>query len=360
MAAMEGLAGRRILTVGETTYTWEDLVLYGHLSGDWPALQERAAAGLACVARLEALDDDDPDVPDDDEIDAAAAEFRYARDLVAADEMEAWLARRGLDGDAWHAWVTRAVLLQKWSDDLDAIMGAFPADAGSVQAAMECEALCTGVASSLANRLAGRAAMHARLLADGEGDIPGPDIATLVDGVSPRPIDKGLADVPGPACRARLEHLARLELAWRRFAARHVSPSALQSLVDVHRLDWVRLVVRTVVVADRDRANEIVLCVRDDGSDLAGIAEALGLPVTDARWYLDETDERLRPHLLAARPGDLLGPLPWEEGFLLLAVREKVLPIETDPDIRHRAERALLDRLATREIEDRVTWHESL
>ena len=33
---------------------------------------------------------------------------------------------------------------------------------------------------------------------------------------------------------------------------------------------------------------------------------------------------------------------------------------ETDPDIRHRAERALLDRLATREIEDRVTWHESL
>lgn len=360
MAAMDGLAGRRILTVGETTYTWEDLVLYGHLSGDWATLRERAAAGLACVARLEALDADDPDVPDDDEIDAAAAEFRYARDLVAADEMEAWLARRGLDGDAWGDWVTRAVLLQKWADDLDAIVEAFPADPGSVQAAMECEALCTGVASSLASRLAGRAAIHARLLADGDGDIPGPDAAALVDQVAESRLDKGLAGVPGPACRARLEHLARLELAWRRFAARHVSPSALHSLVDVHRLDWVRLAVRTVVVADRDRANEILLCVRDDGRDLAGVAAELGVPVTDSRWYLDETDERLRPQLLAARPGDLLGPLPCEEGFLLLAVTAKALPIETDPDIRHRAERALLDRLVAREIEDRVTWHESL
>ena len=54
---MPVLAGQRIFTVAGTSYAWEDLVLAGCLWGDWPALEARARDGLACLARLDELDE---------------------------------------------------------------------------------------------------------------------------------------------------------------------------------------------------------------------------------------------------------------------------------------------------------------
>src|SRR2546428_13681973 len=95
---MATLSGSRIFTVGGTAYVWEDVVLAAHLWGDWTALEQRVRDGLACLARL---DEDDEDGLDEADVDAAGTEFRYARDLVAAADLEAWLDRPGLTGDAW-------------------------------------------------------------------------------------------------------------------------------------------------------------------------------------------------------------------------------------------------------------------
>jgi hypothetical protein len=92
---MPVLAGRRIFTVAGTSYAWEDLVLAGCLWGDWPALEARARDGLACLARLDELDEDDEDALAEEDVETAATEFRYARDLVAASGLESWLDRVG-------------------------------------------------------------------------------------------------------------------------------------------------------------------------------------------------------------------------------------------------------------------------
>jgi hypothetical protein len=349
---MAALAGRPILTVGDTTYHWEDLVLCGHLWGDWPALQQRVATGLACLARLDELEEGDDEDLDEKDVEAAAEEFRYARDLVAAEDMEAWLAHRGLDADEWLDCIRRGLLLAKWADDLDAIVEEFEVEPADVEAVIDGEAICTNVAASLATRLAGRAAIHARLAQAQPGDAAAEaDVQALLE---------GLPGLPAGASRQRLESLARLELAWRRFTETQVTPAALRSLVDTNRLDWIRLTVRTVTVATRDVANEIALCVRDDGEDFLATCAQAGQRVTEATWFVDETDGRLRDALVAARAGDLLGPVPIDQGFILVAVLSKVLPVESDPEVRQRAERALLDRLVAREIQDRVTWHETL
>jgi len=358
MSAMASLAGRRILTVGETTYQWEDLVLCGHLWGDWPALRRRAAAGLACLARLDELEEDDADGLDENTIEAAAAEFRYARGLVAAQELEAWLERRGLDTDAWWEWVHRGLLLTRWSDEIDAIVAEFGPDPEDVDAILECEAICTGLAASLATRLAGRAAIHERRRQhEPQEAVAAEEIEALVAPVPRAALEQ---ELPGVAWRPRLESLARLELAWRRFVGTQLTADAVRSIVDTHRLEWIRLSVRTASLPARDIANEIALCVRDDGRDFAATCAEAGLHVTEATWYLDQTDRRLQDALVAARPGELLGPLPVDDAFVLVAVLDKVLPAETDPHVRQRAERALLDRLVAREIQDRVTWHETL
>jgi len=350
---MAALAGRPILTVGDATYHWEDLVLCGHLWGDWPALQQRVATGLACLARLDELEEGDPEELDEKDVEAAAEEFRYARDLVAAEDMEAWLQHRGLDADEWLDCIRRGLLLAKWADDLDAITEEFAVEPDDVEAAIEGEAICTNLAASLATRLAGRAAIHARLAQAQPGDAAtDADVQALLGAMPGTAVDEGL--------RGRLEGLARLELAWRRFTETQLTAAAVRSLVDTNRLDWIRLTVRTVTVAARDVANEIALCVRDDGEDLLATCAQAGEHVTEATWFVDETDGRLRDALVAARPGDLLGPVPIDQGFVLIAVLSKLLPVESDPEVRQRVERALLDRLVTREIQDRVTWHEKL
>ena len=52
---MPALSGRRIFSVRDTIYTWEDVVLAGILWGDWDALEGEVRAGLACLKAYVAL-----------------------------------------------------------------------------------------------------------------------------------------------------------------------------------------------------------------------------------------------------------------------------------------------------------------
>src|SRR2546428_13743815 len=81
-----------IFTVDRMAYVWEDVVIAGHVWGDWTTLEQRVRDGLACLARLDDVDDDALAEAD---VDAAACDFRYARDLVAASDLQAGLERPG-------------------------------------------------------------------------------------------------------------------------------------------------------------------------------------------------------------------------------------------------------------------------
>jgi hypothetical protein len=359
---MPTLSGQRIFTVSGETYMWEDLVLAARLWGDWSKLEDRVRAGLACGARLEDLDEGDAAIPDESDVEAAAEEFRYARDLVSAEEMEAWLERRGLTSEAWLDSVERTLLLRRWAGVLDTIVNAYDIEPQEIDAVIDCEAICGGLAADLAARLAARAAVYARVVAAGAGTdgVSAEAVEAVLATAPPSLLEQGLPGVPPAACRARLETLARLDVVWHRFAAAEATPEGVRSLISAHRLEWIRVSARVVTTADGDVANEIALCVRQDGSDLAVSAKEAGLQAVDARWYLDDIDASLRERLVGARPGDLLGPLPHVGGFILISVVDKVLPTESDPEICERAERALLARTVDGEIGRRVTWHAAL
>src|SRR5881296_562503 len=98
-----------IFTVDRMAYVWEDVVIAGHVWGDWTTLEQRVRDGLACLARLDDVDD----------------------------------------------------------DDLDEIRAAYELDEDEVAEAVPCEAVCSGMAASLAERLAARAAVYARMRDEG-------------------------------------------------------------------------------------------------------------------------------------------------------------------------------------------------
>jgi hypothetical protein len=356
---MPTLSGQRVFTVGQTSYVWEDVVLAGLLWGDWTVLEERVRGGLACLARLDDLDDDDDDALDEADVETAAAEFRYARDLVAAADLEAWLERRGLSVEAWLDFIRRGLLIERWADDLPQIREEYELDDDEVAAAVVCDALCGGLATDLAGRLAARAAIHARGPEDAD--------ATAVDGdagasptVPDDVLERSLPDLPRPECRERLRALAGLEGGWRRFTERVATPEALRSLIAARRLDWVRVVMQGVLTPDEDVAREIASCVRVDRRPIDEVAEAAGQRAETLEWWLDEVEGPLRDALVGAQAGDVVGPLPFKDHQLVFVVDAKRLPAEDDPAVQARAEQALLARTVDREVANRVTWHGTL
>jgi hypothetical protein len=331
---MPTLFGEPIFTVERTTYVWDDVVLAAQMWGDWTVLERRVRDGLACLARLDEMDEADEGTLDEADVDAAATEFRYARDLVAAADLEAWLDRRGITIDAWLDFIRRSLLLERWADDLDKIRDEYELDDDEVAEAVLCEALCGGVARHLAERLAARAAIQACALEEAGA----------------------VADVIEP----RETRLSRLDATWQRFTAAVAPPDALRKLIAARRLDWMRVRGRAVVAPNVEVARELMLCVREDGRAIEEIAEEAGLRAETIEWWLEDVEPSLRDALAGAMPGDVLGPLAWKEAHLVLAVDDKRLPSEDDALVRARAERALLARTVDHEVARRVIWRMTL
>ena len=361
-SAVAALSGRQIFSVGNIIYVWEDVVLASVLRGDWVALEREVRAGIACLKRLEEAEDEE-DVLPQDEINSAAEEFRYARDLVAAEEMERWLERRGLTADDWMDYIQRSLLIKKWADELEAIQQEYTVDQDEVDDVILCHAICGGHATEWAATLAGRVATFAGIAEDAcnRTDACGDEQATHVADalrvkIATRDVPRCLGDV-GPE---RLKTLARLEVAWQEFSTRRATPKAIREQIAANRLEWIHFRVRSIFLRDLDAAREAALCIRQDGLDPAEVAAESGGEFTEAEWYLDDADPALRDHLLGAQAGDVLGPLRVNGGFAVMSVRAKQPPSENDPALVGRASQVLLNRTVRREVEGRVQWMESL
>lgn len=277
---------RRVFTVGGRTFRWSDVVE----RVDWDAVRAAAARprGDAPGAALG----------------EAEARFRYERNLVAGEEMEAWLRAWNVSVREWREYLRRELAA--------AGPGSAPAGADAVWA----EAVCSGELERAARELAAAAAAAE---ATGESD------------------------------------LAR---AHERLVADAIAPAALDALLRARRADWIRVDCRTLVLPSEPAAKEAALCVRDDGMALAEVAAHAGVEMREHSLYLEDATDDLGKTLLSARTGELVGPLPLANRHVLVLVDDKVDPTLDDPEILRRAQEAARRRVTEREVLNRVTWHE--
>ena len=341
---MPTLAGRSLFTIGNRSYVWEDLVAAGCLWGDWAELEARVRDGLICLARLDDLDDDDEDALSEEDVETSAAEFRYARDLVAADDLES-LARATRADDRRMARLHPVVAApDRWADDLEEIREEYEADDDEVAeawCARRCVADWPGASSSA--WAAGPPSTRARSRRRASRAAPDDGAAAgLAAAVPDDQLERFLPELSAQARRERVTAVATLEAAWRRFAAAVAPPDALRGLITSRRLEWVRVATVSVVAPDEDVAREIVLCVKEDRRPIDEVAAEAGLSADSTELWLEDADEALRDALIGAQSGDVVGPLAWKEGHLVLIVGDKRLPSDDDADVRARAEHALL------------------
>jgi hypothetical protein len=273
--------------------------------------------------------------------------------------MESWLQRRGLDVEAWMGYVLRDLLRRDLAEELDEIEAAYPADDDDVQAALAAEGLCSGAFGRLAERLAARAAAAERLR---EAAPAGSAVeASETGAMDPEtfPLDSlpsAIRKLPPETLRERLREMARLEAAFGDFQRAAVTPDAIQAQVAAHRLEWIQLDCRLVTFAAEDVAREAALCVREDGQDLAEVAAETSSALVEGRFFLEDLGVSVRDALLAASPGELLGPLAVDGEFALATVAEKVMPSAGDPEARRRAEERLVEAAVARQTDRSVRW----
>ncbi len=309
---LEGLArlgARPLFVVDGVPYGWSHVLERADLA----LLRATARRGVACLRRAEALAGE----PDDGDVQSAAAGFRYGRGLLSAEELELWLERWGLAVGDWGGYLIRSLLLERWAGKLAAIEAEFGGDERAVEEAVFVDGVCSGILEREARALAADAALAGR---------------------SPN-----------------LERLAEAAAAARAVAA---SPAAVEREIAGRRLDWTRLDVDVLELADRDAAAEAALCVRIDLRELAEVAQECETLVERTSIYLGDADAALAASLLAAQPGELVGPVERTGTFVLVAVRDRVPPAASNPELRRRAETLLVERAVERAVESRVEWLE--
>jgi len=351
---MRRLAGRKVFTVGKLDYRWDDVVLAGHLWGAWAGLEQAVREEIACVKHLAVLGEwaREPDVEDE-----AGDAWRYDRNLLAADDLEAWLTERGLDEDAWLEYIERTVLRSQWSNELAEITKAHRVKGEEIEALVYADAVCSGLLSELAEQLAGRAAVHDRVT----GGKKTPSCTkTEVRGVLrklPRTVARdGVLGSRLDATRA--ERIACLEVVYRRFVGELAEPAAIEREISSHVLDWTRFDCTTVAFSSQAAAREGALLVREDGLPLAEAAAMAKAVVSRTHTVLEDAEPVLRDRLTPARPREVLGPLVVDGRHVLIGVTKRTEPTIKNAAIRKRAQERVIRRTIQREVGGRVAWHE--
>jgi len=338
---MQALYGRPVFVVEGDTFFWEDVVLDAIRRGKWTALEQEAREGFAA---LEEIDSSDGDDEFETAVEEAAQEFRYARDLVSAQEMEDWLAVHEVSLREWMEHIRRQTARARTPLGLSALVARHPIDAEQLDAALRVDLICTGTGEDLAAELAGRAAAAAGNPAPASVETDEPLPSRIPLGISPE------------RAQERINHLARIDEGAELFRRNAVTPEAIRREIGHHHTEWIRIDSRAIAFHDEAGAREAAMCMREDGLALDDVAAAAHATVAESRFYLDDLDPEVRPIFMAARPVEVLGPILFEGAHTLFRVVDKVMPSEKDPEILRRAETGVATRIMAAQAQQRVQW----
>ncbi|MDN5916022.1 MAG: hypothetical protein L0I76_13095 [Pseudonocardia sp.] len=297
--------------------TWSEVVDEARRRGSWQAVQRAVWEGMACLAQDRASGHE----PSGAVVREEAARFRQERRLTAAEDMESWLDRWSLTVADWMDHVRRTLARDAHRDDAAELARRQPPGEDGMSGSMWASAVCSGALERVAAELAGALAVRAALVETRAGP----------------------PDEDSDAAMAR-------------FRTAVLTPERLDTELGSRPLDWVRLDTTALSFRTEDAAREARLCVVDDGLAPEELAGSTGAAHADRHFYLEDVDHVWRSALLGTHPGEVVGPLAGPVGWTLLVIRRRSAPSVTDPEVRERAEAALVARAVRKETDDRVVW----
>ena len=329
-----------------------DIVLVGFVDGSWPAFERSARDGLAC-------DRDAGGRAAAEEVRAAAAAFRRSRGLLAADELEAWLVERDLSRAALTAYLRRRVHVEAHAGELDEIVARNPVSVDDVAGILVAEAACDGIMDRCATTAAEWAAVAEAAAAD--ITVGSPEAAVALAARVGASAASRILDLGDEELAARIGRLLGLRAAFECWVTNVANEAATAACIDAHRMDWLRFDCVELRFDREDAAREGAMCLREDGLQADEVARMAGAALSSRSVVLAEADRALASLLVAAEPGDVVGPVPGDGGTSrLLVVTARVPPSNDDPALTGRARDELVAAGLEPLVAGMVRWHAPL
>ena len=311
-----------IFAIDNQEFGFDEIVAAAQIWGEWTPFVEAVRQSLACLQHATHTGQ----LPPAAAIREVAKSFRYARNLISAEETHLWLQRWQMTVEDWMNCLRARLLKQNWAAKLTEITNAYPIGDAEVEKVIKIYALCAGKLEPWAEKLAGRAA----IVADSGRSIS-----------DSQPPDK---------------LVAHIEAAFERKRQQSITAKLIETKIAAHRLDWIHYDSRYLWFDDERVGREAAWCISEDGLTLDEVAADAHDEVRQWSFYADEIDANVRPYFLAARQGDLIGPLKLKSGYPLFSLLSKKLPHEDDPQILSRAHQAIIVSLTTQAINEHVRW----
>jgi hypothetical protein len=293
---------------------------------------------------------------DDDAVEALVNRFRYELDLISAEETEAWLDGRGLDGDDLQAYIDRSywwgILKERVAAESGDILRGVPELLGILESELFLSGGFAPLAVGLSRRLVANQDPQSRPTSEQVARERGRFLARM--GLEPDDVAGWLASLDrGPPW---LEEMLELEAAYRLSCDAILTPERLSGELAVARLPLTRLELERVEFDSVDAAREAHLCVRHDGLSLEDVARETRYPYKRFELLAEDLPEAQRQKLLCAAIGEVQAPEDAGGVFQLVRVLRKAEPTLAEAAVRHRIEQRILDGHFSEAGSEDVSW----
>lgn len=332
----ESWRARPVFEVKGRTYLFFEVVQAAGLRGDLTPFSEAVYRRwrLQLQAQAEGLETDAA------VLEARIEEYRYARDLISAQETERWLSIRGLVLDDFFGYIDRLILNEQRPDfDPQPI----PLDPQDFIAPLLADLMLSGEFLKWARKLA------REIVSVGENGEPSlQEARDLVRSfrTEGRNVERdwaGLLEV-----LALQESKAIQFLHWQRVAKARLSqvfsPEHRAALLIENRLAFIRVELETVSFDSPEAAREGYLCVLDDKVPLDRVAMDAGYPLEHQVVFLSNLPESWHLSILGTHPGSTLPPLSGRGTFDVCRVIRFLEPHLGDPTVSEAVDGLLLQR----------------
>ena len=311
-----------LFTIKTLNFRWNEVVAAAQAWGEWDRFVQNVRESLACFRVASQTNT----LPSAEKVRELATSFRYARNLISGEETRTWLANWGMSVDSWMDCLRGQLLRQMWASRLTEITRANPIDAQEISDTLKNYAVCSDKLEKWTKRLAGHAAVA-------EDSAPLPHTVK-----SPQ------------------ELIEFIEREFERTRRQAMTRKLMATKIADHRLDWIHYDCRYLWFDEERVGREAAWCVNEDGLTLDEVAVSARSEIKEWSFYADEIDAGVRPVFLAARQGDLLGPLKWRAGYPLFSLLRKTMPEVDDPRVISRVEKAITTSLIAQAVNERVKW----
>jgi hypothetical protein len=327
----------------------EAALFRGELAPFWTSFLHRMAAEKYA-------DDNEIDL-DDDAIDAAAERFRYAHDLITAEETEQWLTTRGLDLDDFGSYFARLVAPEAVGDSAPAETVEYRAAPDETRQLFLVDLILSDQLERITNALAWRlAAAAAASESDADSIAAERKLFLARTGLTEADLPEWLSSLRRDS--NWLDQMLNMESEFRRRRDSLLTPQARQREMNRLRLPLTRFESEVIELESKDAAQEALFCVKHDGMSMEEVAMEGRYPFKVISFLQEDIPEELQQKFLSVSPGDVLDPISRGDGFELYRVTSKKEPHGDDSAVQERVDHLLLLRhfadLASHHVENRL------